>query len=358
MIPHDISFLSLLAAAGCGLALVYIASAVRSWHRMKQIPGPLLASFSYLWLSRINATGRQYSVYRDLGNKYGPLVRVGPNELSTDDPELIRRMSAARSTYGKDPWYIYSGINPYVPTMFTTLDPAAHDRMKAQRAGAYGGREADMERGVDDMVNKLVTLIRSKYLTDSKTRYLRPMEFASLSCYLTLDVITQAGFGRPFGYLEHERDMYDYLSSITKHVRSLSIILDVPWIRQIFFSPLFLRLLGPQPTDRSGMGKLMGMAREIIGGIFENQRDEKGYMIASFREHGLSREECESECLFMIIAGSDTTASVMRILMLCLLSTPRVYARLKAEIEGAQKNGVSEPITVEQARSIPYLHVR
>lgn len=59
----------------------------------------------------------------------------------------------------------------------------------------------------------------------------------------------------------------------------------------------------------------------------------------------------------LLIAGSDTTASVMRVTMLYIMSTPRVYNKLKAEIANAVRRGVSSPITVEEAKKIPYLQV-
>jgi cytochrome P450 len=59
----------------------------------------------------------------------------------------------------------------------------------------------------------------------------------------------------------------------------------------------------------------------------------------------------------MVIAGSDTTASVMRLTMLYLMSSPNIYQKFKAEIANAVRNGVSNPITVEEAKKIPYLQV-
>ncbi|TKW48238.1 hypothetical protein CTA1_4575 [Colletotrichum tanaceti] len=60
------------------LALWYVVSAVRAWHRLQHFPAPsLLASFSYLWLARTTYSGTQYWVHRELHRKHGPLVRVG-----------------------------------------------------------------------------------------------------------------------------------------------------------------------------------------------------------------------------------------------------------------------------------------
>lgn len=102
-----------LLLAVVAIPLWYTISAFASWYRLRHIPGPFLGSFSYAYLARMAISAREEEMYRDINNKYGPLVRVGPNELLTDDPEVLRRTGAVRGKYGKDSWYISSRFNPY-----------------------------------------------------------------------------------------------------------------------------------------------------------------------------------------------------------------------------------------------------
>ncbi len=56
------------------------------------------------------------------------------------------------------------------------------------------------------------------------------------------------------------------------------------------------------------------------------------------------------------IAGSDSTATAIRMTMLCLLSTPTAMAALQREIdEGVAAGAISSPIRDEEARKLPYL---
>lgn len=59
----------------------------------------------------------------------------------------------------------------------------------------------------------------------------------------------------------------------------------------------------------------------------------------------------------MIVAGSETTASVIRVTVLHILSAPTVYNSLKHEVQEAIKDGrVShQPIKIEEAKRLPYL---
>lgn len=76
-------------------------------------------------------------------------------------------------------------------------------------------------------------------------------------------------------------------------------------------------------------------------------------------KHGLSQTECETEGLFMIIAGTETTASVIRSALIHAMTCPPVYQRLKDEINVAvQEGSVSKPITFQEAKKLPYLQVK
>lgn len=78
----------------------------------------------------------------------------------------------------------------------------------------------------------------------------------------------------------------------------------------------------------------------------------------AFKRHGLEEGPCLSEILFAITAGSDTAASTIRCTMLYLMSTPRVYNKLKKVIsETIGKGGISSPIKQDEAKAIPYLQV-
>ena len=245
------------------LAVFYVASAVRSWSRLRSVPGPWIASFSYVWLARVAASGRQALIYRDLNKQHGSsLVRIGPNEMTTDDPELIRRMARARSAYGRDSWYLGAQFNPYHRNMFTMLDVRQHDRTKAKTAGAYSGRETPaLEPGVNEQVATLIRVIRDKYVVaapaDGQPPQNRLLDLAVMTSFFTMDVITKAAFGEEFGYMKTDEDLFGFLHSIREFWPRLAMTVDVPWIRDILFSQPFLRWFGPKPTDPTGMGRLM-----------------------------------------------------------------------------------------------------
>lgn len=118
------------------LPVYFAASTLYAWSRLRHVPGPWAAGFSYLWVLRATASGQLAREYDDLVHKYGHLVRAGPELVVTDDPEVIRRMSAARSAYGKDEGYKATIRHPDHDSMLSVVDVQKHDQIKSKLAGA------------------------------------------------------------------------------------------------------------------------------------------------------------------------------------------------------------------------------
>ncbi|KAI1387746.1 cytochrome P450 [Hypoxylon trugodes] len=335
----------------------YTISAVYSWYRLRHIPGPFLASFSYLWLARTGWNGTQLEDFEAAGRKYGSLFRIGPDIILTDDPELMKRMSSAKSKYWKSEWYSGSRFNPYHPSMFTIPSPSIHDELKAKVIPGYSGRDTpNVEADVDIQVNSFVNLIRRKYISMPGSGEYHPLDLARAISFFTLDVISRVALGKEFGCLETDSDCYQFYEAMGKAMPMVILSSDVPWIRNIIYSTIGLKLFGPKETDPTGLGKAMSLSKEAVRKLFESDIGKEQTMLGSFARYNLPRTQIEVEALFMFAAGSDTTAAAIRCTFLHLLSTPRVYYRLKDEVGLAVHDGrVSSPITNAEVKELPYL---
>lgn len=231
------SGICLLAAAF--LLIWYLVSAATSYFRLRHIPAPsLLATFSYLWIARITYSGKQYWIHRGLNDKYGSLVRIGPNQVLTDDSELVRRINSINSSYKKSRFYITGRFDPYHDTVFTIFDPEPHKRARARSAAAYSGRETPgLEVIIDEHIRTLIDIVRQRYMATSTTRERPLLDLGSISCYFTMDVITHLAFGQQKGYLRDETDHFDFLGGVRRLWPQMSTCADVPWIREVLFAP-------------------------------------------------------------------------------------------------------------------------
>lgn len=243
----------LFAAATVALGY-YVISSFASWFRLRHVPGPFLASFSYLWLARIILLGITSDQLLSLRN-YGSVVRIAPNYVLTDDPATLRRISGARSKYGRDAWWTGLRIDPRRDNMLTTTDVAAHDHLKAQTANAYSGRDhVDIEESINTQLVKLKDLIRRHYI--SAPGNTRKGDLVHIVRYFTMDSITALAYGEPFGYLDANKDLFGFNDQVQSLQKLVGTLINTPVLRTFINTPLAPRFM-PKITDKKGMGRLI-----------------------------------------------------------------------------------------------------
>lgn len=74
--------------------------------------------------------------------------------------------------------------------------------------------------------------------------------------------------------------------------------------------------------------------------------------------HGIEKGPAIAEAPLQLVAGAETSSTVIRSTMGYLITSPRIYQTLKEHIQDAIQAGVvSSPITVDEAKALPYLQV-
>ncbi|KAK3348834.1 cytochrome P450 [Lasiosphaeria hispida] len=338
------------ALVGAALFTAYVVHSFYVWYRLSHVPGPFWPAFSKYWMVSESLKGRQPAAIKEVTDKYGSLARIGPNELVTDDPELLRRMMAVRSAYTRGPWYDALRFDPTRDNLLSQRDDVAHNQLRAKMAAGYAGKEnLSMEATIETQISKLIHLIETKYL--STTSEYRPMDLAQKVQYFTLDVISDLAFGSAFGYLTQDGDVFDYIKITTSVIPVMLVLANIPSLANLLQSRLFRGLL-PKETDALGFGAFIGVTKKFVSARYHPSAPSQPDMLGSFIRHGLTQEEASGEALLQVIAGSDTSASTIRAVMLHLLSNPAAYRRLQAEIDAAP---ISSPAKDAEARQMPYL---
>ncbi|KAE8453907.1 hypothetical protein EG329_007683 [Mollisiaceae sp. DMI_Dod_QoI] len=348
--PTSLSLSGLVVIITTGI----LAYSFYTWYRLSHIPGPFWPSLSKYWLVQQSLKGQTHSSLKEVTDKYGSLVRVGPNDLVTDDPDILRKMMAVRSPYTRGPWYDAMRFDPTRDNLLSMRDEEAHTKLRSKMAAGYSGKENEsMEATIDKQIQNLVNLIERKYLSTS-TEF-RPMDLGQKGQFFTLDVISDLAFGKAFGYLEQDDDVFDYIKITDQYIPAMLVMANIPWLARLTHTRLFRNLL-PKESDKLGFGAFIGVAKQVVRERFQPGAPAQKDMMASFIRHGLTQEQVSGESLLQIIGGSDTSAATIRIVLLHLMSSPPSYRRLQSEISQAMKNGqISSPIKDSEARQLPYL---
>ncbi len=97
------------------------------------MPGPFLAKVSEYWLVLIDLAGRRTRTVHEQHQRYGPVIRIAPNELSFSSAEALRQIYNPGNDFTKGDIYVHFGRR----ALFTMLDPVEHRERRKRLAPAF-----------------------------------------------------------------------------------------------------------------------------------------------------------------------------------------------------------------------------
>lgn len=101
---------------------------------------------------------------QDLHSKYGPVVRISPNQIDISSPSAHQTIYSYSSSYLK-PRHFYDGFVVFKgnPSIFSDCDPHSHIARRRGLAGAYAlNYLVKLEECVDPMIDLLIKGMRRK----------------------------------------------------------------------------------------------------------------------------------------------------------------------------------------------------
>jgi cytochrome P450 len=182
---------------------------------------------------------------------------------------------------------------------------------------------------MDARINDLTTLIRSTYSG-------KVMDFSAVARFFTLDVLSTIAFGgRPFGFLAANEDLWDYDKLAQMFYPVFQVICHHTIPRRILQMPGLREAAVPKYTDKTGIGPALAVAHKAVAERYGPDAKVRNDMLGHFVSKGLSQTQCEAEAFLQVIAGSDSTTTVLRSTLYLLLGTPSAYAKLRSELDSA-----------------------
>ncbi|KAH7113658.1 hypothetical protein B0J13DRAFT_681726 [Dactylonectria estremocensis] len=143
----------LAGAAALLLTTWLVVSTIRQYVRLRHIKGPPMAGLTQAWLIRCVGSGRTHLDLWEVCQKTAPhsymhlpfrdVARVGPNDLITSDPELMKRMLNVRTHYKRSAWYDAMRLDPTKDNVLSQRNDELHASTRSKMAAGYSGKEVD-----------------------------------------------------------------------------------------------------------------------------------------------------------------------------------------------------------------------
>lgn len=191
---------------------------------LRSYPGPLLASTTRLWKVLSTASGRTHLDHIALHKRYGPVVRIAPNEVSVSSPEAARTLLSAGKRFFKTGFY---GVfpPPENPDIFTEVREDVHAMKKRVANVPYGmAAMQQLSPFIDDTVELLMRKVEG-FVEGGRGKV---FDLGAYLHYFAFDVLGEVAFSRGFGFLEEGRDVDDAIKTIDRSQMYNGIVGQVP----------------------------------------------------------------------------------------------------------------------------------
>ncbi|KAF9890508.1 hypothetical protein FE257_005913 [Aspergillus nanangensis] len=318
------------------------------FHPLASIPGPKTHAATPFPFFRSVLGGRLPLDAKQLHEKYGDVVRIAPNEVTFVNPDAWKEVYGIRPgkpQRPKDQRHVSVGPN-HIPSILRT-DDQTHSRYR--RALSHGFSEGSLQRQevivkgyIDLLIHRLQGLATSGSAVVDMTAWYN---------YTTFDIIGDLAFGDSFGCLQNSQYHF-WVSVIFSHFRTAA------WanvLRRVPFGMWLMKWVVPYKT-REEKRLQNQMTQEKVQSRIDKGDNERPDFLSNVlkqpREKGMSEDELVSNSYVLIIAGSETTATLLSGVTYYILTVPGVMDKLKAEIRGAFSS--EEEITWSAVNQLPY----
>lgn len=115
-----------------------------------------------------------------------------------------------------------------------------------------------------------------------------------------MDVLTDVAFSQPLGYLKQNADLHGYIQTVRAYMPVLELQTNIPLVNTILGNSFIRKAMAPTASDTFGMGKMMGVAKEVARERFGPDAKVKNDMLGSFVKHGMTQAQTESEALLQM----------------------------------------------------------
>ncbi|KAH9940216.1 high nitrogen upregulated cytochrome P450 monooxygenase 2 [Epithele typhae] len=311
------------------------------FHPLARYPGPIPARVSMFWMAVVSTSGDQHKYIKSLHDRYGDVVRTGPNELSVRDPSLVPEILGS-SGLPKGP-HFHGRMLQYEPRMLVAVSDI-EEHARRRRPWLRGFAPAAVKE-YDALIAQRASQMRSA-LEEQKG----VVQLGEWIDFFAYDFMTDMAFGGGSELLSGQgKD--NFWAVLDAHSRMATFLGRLPWLGI---------LLGYVPAASKPVALLINRCAEFTAARVKRGASKLDLFHYLSGEDDPSRPQAPASQLIddgvlAIVAGADTTASATTSTFACLLAHPEVYVRLQQEVDRFYPPG-ADPADSRHHKEMPYLN--
>ncbi|KAL2132356.1 hypothetical protein VTI74DRAFT_3927 [Chaetomium olivicolor] len=348
----SLSLGQILALSAASLA-IYVAGHILHnllLHPLRHYPGPLVMGATRWGYSLRHMSGTLAFDMLALHRRYGPVVRIAPNELAFSDPQAWKDiMGHLRGSDGAEmpKWDKFYRPVEDVPRDIVNAGREEHALLRRTMAHGFSDRSMrEQQPLIKGYIDLLIRRLREKGEGGRQK-----VDIATWYNYTTFDVIGDLAFGESFGCLDNS-DYHPWVKAIFAVARAGTVfqtLAQYPMLIKALLAVIPSRFL--EEREKHMQMTIAKLKRRMEAG--KDRPDLVEGLLKRADEWGLTLEKLQANSAILIIGGSETTATLLSGVTYLLLTNPEAMKKLTAEIRGAFKS--EDEIDFASVSTLPYL---
>ncbi|KAI1642067.1 cytochrome P450 [Daldinia loculata] len=299
------------------------------FHRLSKFPGPKLAAVTKLWHVFKIRHSTNHLWLKELHEKYGSVIRTGPNEITIVHPAAFRLLDGWGTSTTKDIWYDI--LKPRSSAVFTRSEQEHKDGRRAWVQAISGKTMNSFNPRISQHVQELCECFRGFGGT-------QPVHIDEQVSRFTFDVVGDILFNQDWKLVKTQA-WHPFFDHRDRAFELVGPINDVTWLAHMIFS------LAPFWHRVQDWFKMVAfcedrMKQRINEGDNIDQADMATHFIDEYQKlhrfHTIEERDLylHGTAVTAVVAGSDTTRAALIASCWFLARYPEHAKKIYEETQG------------------------
>ncbi|KAK5627594.1 hypothetical protein RRF57_003309 [Xylaria bambusicola] len=301
------------------------------FHRLSRFRGPRLAAITKLWHVWQVKDSTNYLFQQKIYEKYGTIVRTGPNEITIFHPAAFDLLDGFKNETTRDVWYDI--VRPRTSAIFT------RDKME-HKVGRKFWAQGLSSQAMNDYYPRITSLVRELSRCIG-TFGDNPVDIDQVMSWYSWDVMGEVLFGEDFN-LTKSRVTHPGIKHRDRALALAGPLGDAIWIALLGFQLL-------PPVGRvNDWRRMIQFCEDHMKSRLERgdngKTDMAQYFIEEYQNTATTKTKKARDlhlagtAVTAVVAGSDTTRAVLIGVWWFLAKYPEHAKKVQAEVDGVDPN--------------------
>lgn len=348
-LPPPLITLQLLGIVSLAYTVILVVGRLY-FSPISNIPGPRIAAATALYEFYYNVVkgGKFFLKIQQLHEEYGPIIRLGPNEVHISDPTFYNSIYSSTEKRNKVGRLYHNAFWAH-DSSFSTLD---HDHHRLRRGMVNQffstAKIRTFAPWIQDRANSLCERFNREFRVASEDEGKNKEKILNLTdafTCLTADTIMEYSFAEHYDLCSKKDFKSDLIKILVVFFNEIHVLINFPSLLylQMAVLPRWF-VLWLDPVNRvifSYLDNLLAQITTTLSGTSQSHQNVSHptifadiLSVKKAPPQEKSQERLFDEAQVVVSAGLETTGNALAVAMFYILEDKEVLRRLKEEMDG------------------------